>query len=181
MFANPANFSSTVDVHAHLIHVDETKLKAIADVECVEDGTLMVDGHGIKLKALYEPLSLINWMDQHGIKLALISAPPPFYRQHLTEQQAGNWVSYLNDGLQTIAANTRKELKCSHICPWNTHNWRWPKPANDWAMIMPDFLWQPAGALKLIIQTRTCARCGNNYMIQTALLLYTRAVVVIPD
>ena len=33
MFANPANFSSTVDVHAHLIHVDETKLKAIANVD----------------------------------------------------------------------------------------------------------------------------------------------------
>ena len=111
MSANPANFSSAVDVHAHLIHVDETKLTTIADVECVEDGTLMVDGHGIKLKALYEPLSLINWMDQHGIKLALISAPPPFYRQHLNEQQAGNWISYLNDGLQTIAGQHPQRIK----------------------------------------------------------------------
>ena len=116
MLANTDSTFSVIDVHAHLFPVNETKLKAFPNIECLADGTLKVDGHAIKLKSLYQPSELISWMDEQEINLALISVPPPFYRQHLNEQQSTAWVSYTNDGLERIAKLYPNRIKVlAHI------------------------------------------------------------------
>jgi len=102
---NPGNnpLRSVVDVHAHLIPLEPGRLEKIPGVNLIDDEHLELDGHSLKLKALYHPEMLIDWMDKQGVDVALISVPPPAYRQHLNIDQAGIWSQYLNDGLEAIA------------------------------------------------------------------------------
>lgn len=108
---SPTNTDSVVDVHAHLVPLDESQIDSIEGVRCVDKKYLEVDGHTIKLQALYQPEALINWMDENGIGISLISIPPPLYRQHLDENQAEAWLTYINNGLQAIAAKYPEKFK----------------------------------------------------------------------
>ena len=100
-----------VDVHAHLIHLDRGRLEAIQGIDCIDGKYMQVDGQPLKLQALYEPETLIGWMNSQGIDSALISTPPFLYRQQLDEDRSKEWVSYVNDGLEAIAAQYPDRLK----------------------------------------------------------------------
>ncbi len=94
-----------LDVHAHLVPIHPELLAGIDGVGWLADtGRLVVDGHAIGIKKLFQPEKLVAWMEKQKIAQAWVSIPPPLYRQHLAQGQAGRWFSYLNDGLGRICA-----------------------------------------------------------------------------
>jgi len=94
-----------LDVHAHLVPVDAPALEGIGGVDWdAARGMLVVDGHTVGVKALYDPQGLVRWMDMHGIGRAWISAPPPLYRPHLDPIASATWTRYINVGLRNLAA-----------------------------------------------------------------------------
>lgn len=93
-----------LDIHTHLVPVDEAALASIYGVDWdASANALVIDGHKIGMRPLYEPETLIEWLDENRIGGAWISAPPPTYRQHLVESEAARWFDYLNNGLAAIA------------------------------------------------------------------------------
>jgi aminocarboxymuconate-semialdehyde decarboxylase len=94
-----------LDVHAHLVPVNEPAIGHIAGVEWLgEKGMLSIDGHALGMRDLFHPRRLLSWMDEHHVARALISVPPPAYRQQLGVGEAQSWAQYLNEGLLAIAA-----------------------------------------------------------------------------
>ncbi|RKP43920.1 amidohydrolase family protein [Pararobbsia silviterrae] len=94
----------SLDVHAHLAPIDAQALARIAGVQWQSDPPrLVLDGHAVGLADLFFPDRLLQWMDTHAVQRALISVPPPLYRQQLDAEAARQWADYLNDGLVDIA------------------------------------------------------------------------------
>lgn len=100
-----------LDIHTHLVPVDETALAGLDGVSWdAAAGVMTVDGHMLGMKALYAPDKLIAWLDTNAIGGAWISAPPPLYRQHLSEVPAAAWCDYVNRGLAGIAQRHSSRL-----------------------------------------------------------------------
>ncbi len=99
-----------LDVHAHLIPADAERLAGLPGV-IFDGGTMTIDGAKVGIKALFQPEALIAWMDERGVARALVSAPPPTYRQHLDAADAAAWCAYLNDGLAAICARWPDRLQ----------------------------------------------------------------------
>ena len=94
-----------LDVHAHLAPIVAEELAAIDGVTWHADNrTLLVDGHAVGMKPLFDPAALVAWMDRNAVAKAWVSIPPPLYRGHLQGDDARNWVAYANNGLVGIAA-----------------------------------------------------------------------------
>ena len=95
----------SLDVHAHLAPIFPDDLNTIDGVTWNADAkTLIIDGHAVGMKPLFDPPALIAWMGLNAIATAWISIPPPLYRAHLQGDAARVWVAYANSGLQRIAA-----------------------------------------------------------------------------
>src|SRR4051812_33409374 len=93
-----------LDIHAHLIPLDRAGLAAFAGVTWDAGAEqLMIDGHKLWPRELFQPQALIAWLDSNNIGQAWISIPPPLYRPHLSADDAARWCDYLNSGLQEIA------------------------------------------------------------------------------
>ncbi len=93
-----------LDIHAHMAPVFPEALGRIADVEWKPDEkVLVVDGHAVGMKPLFEPPALVAWMDRNHVERAWISIPPPLYRAELQGQAARDWMVYANDGLARIS------------------------------------------------------------------------------
>jgi aminocarboxymuconate-semialdehyde decarboxylase len=73
-----------VDVHTHLAPVLDDDLAAV-----VHGGPPL----------LREPDQLVDYLDRVGLDRALVSPPPPFYRQELDAAEAAAWVDALNRGV----------------------------------------------------------------------------------
>lgn len=94
-----------LDVHAHLIPVDAESLRRFDGVLWDgQAGVLTIDGHRLGLPAIFDPAALTGWMDDNRVARALVSAPPPAYRAHLTGAECLDWTGYLNAGLDKAAA-----------------------------------------------------------------------------
>jgi aminocarboxymuconate-semialdehyde decarboxylase len=95
-----------LDVHAHLAPIFPDELAGVAGVEWKSDAKLLVvDGHEVGMKPLFDPPALVTWMDHNHVETAWISIPPPLYRAHLQGHEARGWIGYANRGLQQIAEN----------------------------------------------------------------------------
>lgn len=107
----------SLDVHAHLAPIFPDDLDAIGGVTWHTDAkTLVVDGHTVGMKPLFDPSALIAWMDRNTIATAWISIPPPLYRAHLQGEAARAWTNYVNGGLKRIAAQYPDRLSpLSHL------------------------------------------------------------------
>ncbi len=93
-----------LDVHAHLAPINPPRLAQLQGVAWSEQSQeLVLDGRRIGMKDLFHPRRLIDWMDQHQIQRALISIPPPLYRQKLDSSAALQWANYVNQELLSIA------------------------------------------------------------------------------
>ncbi|WP_127125538.1 amidohydrolase family protein [Georgenia sp. SYP-B2076] len=94
----------SVDVHTHLAPV----LPDGADGVAADGERLVVDGHAVGPLGLYRPDALEAYLDDAGLESAVVSPPPPFFRQELDPAAAAAWVRALNDGvLRSVAGRTR--------------------------------------------------------------------------
>lgn len=92
----------SLDVHAHLVPVNDDSLGDIDGVQW--DGSKMtIDGHKLGMAKLFQPQALVDWMAAQGVARALVSAPPPTYRQQLDAEACTQWWHYINAGLVDIA------------------------------------------------------------------------------
>ena len=99
-----------LDTHTHLIPAG---LERFAGVEW--DGRLTIDGHRLGVAALFQPPALLGWMAGHGVTSAWVSAPPPTYRQHLSEAEAREWWGAVNAGLAAICAEHAALTALPHL------------------------------------------------------------------
>ena len=96
----------SLDVHAHLAPIFLDALTKIKGVSWnAADRVLTVDGHEVGMKPLFDPEALVAWMEKNGVEMAWISIPPPLYRPELLNEDARDWVLYVNAGLQRISQN----------------------------------------------------------------------------
>lgn len=94
-----------LDVHAHLAPINHQRLSEIKGVEWLQDErVLVVDGHRIAMRDLFDAQRLVAWMDKYNVQRALVSIPPPLYRQHLAVDAALTWAGYVNDELRSLCA-----------------------------------------------------------------------------
>ncbi len=107
-----------LDVHAHLAPSNPARLAELPGIQWLaQENTLVVDGHKLGVKALFEPQRLVAWLDGQCIARALVSIPPPLYRQHLSAQTAALWVRYLNTELSAVCAQTAGRLEPLFFLP----------------------------------------------------------------
>ncbi|WP_454871645.1 amidohydrolase family protein [Paraburkholderia xenovorans] len=100
-----------LDVHAHLAPIKESALGALAGVTWDSNQEILrLDGHQVDMKNLFHPDRLIARMDRHNVKRALVSIPPPLYRQNLTSRDALDWARYVNEGMLEIAEVSQGRL-----------------------------------------------------------------------
>ena len=55
--------------------------------------------------ALHRPGELLEHLDRLQLEEAVVSIPPPFYRQDLADDDAAVWVAAVNDGLGDVVAS----------------------------------------------------------------------------
>lgn len=110
--------ATELDVHTHLIPVNEARLSAIAGVQWLaDDRALVIEGHRVGIKALFDPARLVDWLDANSVRRALVSIPPPAYRQDLDERAALEWVTYLNEELEAICSRSHGRLGALFYLP----------------------------------------------------------------
>ena len=107
-----------LDIHTHLVPINKERLAGFARVEWrAEEEALMLDGHKAGVKSLFHPEKLIAWMDLRGVKRALVSVPPPVYRQQLPATEALEWVRYLNEELLALAEASNGRFGALYYLP----------------------------------------------------------------
>ncbi|MDX6738770.1 amidohydrolase family protein [Actinocorallia sp. A-T 12471] len=88
-----------IDLHTHLAPVlTDADVAALPGVER-DGGRLVVDGSRVGMPRLYQPEALTVWLAERGLDAGAVSAPPPFFRQHLGPDDAAVWVKAVNDGV----------------------------------------------------------------------------------
>ncbi|MEX3945859.1 amidohydrolase family protein [Paraburkholderia sp. BR10937] len=103
--------SIALDVHTHLVPGGTAALPPLDGVvRRPADGVMVIDGQPLMAEDLYHPERLLAWMEVNGVQRALVSVPPPLYRQHLDAVAAHAWACYLNDGLLEIANRQSAKL-----------------------------------------------------------------------
>ena len=101
----------STDVHAHLAPINVNRINLISGVEWnAQNNSLIVDGHKVGISNLFSPSKLLEWLDQNNIDKALVSIPPPLYRQQLSATDSTNWSQYLNDELLAIKQASNGKL-----------------------------------------------------------------------
>ena len=109
--SNHAEHMTDLDVHTHLAPINAARLEHMPGVRWQpEQAVLELDGHRVAVRALFEPARLLEWMRTHAIARALVSIPPPLYRQHLPEDQALEWARYVNQELLAVCASSEGRL-----------------------------------------------------------------------
>ena len=82
-----------------------------------QDEVLVLDGHQIGIKDLFHVSRLLERMDKHGVRRALVSIPPLLYRQDLSSEDALAWARYVNGELLAIATANAARLGAMFYIP----------------------------------------------------------------
>ena len=64
---------------------------------------------------LYRPEKLIDHLDAAGLDIAVVSIPPPFFRQHLPGSESAAWARAVNDGLLTATAISDRLVPLAYL------------------------------------------------------------------
>ncbi len=102
-----------IDLHTHLAPV-LTDVSALPGVE-QDGGRLVVDGARVGLPRLYQPEALEEWLASRGLAAGAVSAPPPFFRQHLGRADAAVWARALNDGVRRATGGRAPLLPLAYL------------------------------------------------------------------
>ena len=107
-----------LDVHAHLAPINPSALAKLTGVEWrAREETLVLDGHSLGIKDLFHPSRLLARMDKHQVRRALVSIPPPLYRQNLDRDDALAWARYVNGEMLAIAGANAPRLGATFYIP----------------------------------------------------------------
>lgn len=87
------------DAHTHLA----PRLPEGTDVEHI-DGKYRIDGHVVGPEQLYDPGALRAHLRANGLQRAVVSIPPPFFRQGLSTSRCRQWIEAVNEGLLAATA-----------------------------------------------------------------------------
>jgi aminocarboxymuconate-semialdehyde decarboxylase len=94
----------SIDFHAHLAPVIDDDALGVTR----ENGRLVIDGHAVGPGGLYDRSALCAFLDSLGIDEAVVSPPPPFFRQGLPAATRVRWVDAVQRGtLIAIAGEPR--------------------------------------------------------------------------
>lgn len=103
--------SGAVDLHTHLA----PRLAGSVDGVQPSAGRLVVDGREIGPDALYDAARLVAHLDRAGLDTAVVSLPPPFYRQHLDAVGGAAWAHAANDGIATAVAGQPRLVPLAYL------------------------------------------------------------------
>ncbi len=92
---NPQNAGVGVDFHTHLAPFADDKVKGPP--------------------GLHQPDRLLVHLEERGLDRAVVSVPPPFFRQDLDAEAAAGWVRSINDGLATVAGEREEFLPLGYL------------------------------------------------------------------
>ncbi len=92
---NPQNAGVRVDFHTHLAPFAHDEVKGPP--------------------ALHRPHQLLEQLEKSGIDRAVVSIPPPFFRQDLAASAAAEWVRAVNDGLAGVAEQSDELLPLAYL------------------------------------------------------------------
>jgi aminocarboxymuconate-semialdehyde decarboxylase len=88
------------DIHAHLApQLDPVLLEELPGITPGPSGRLVLDGREPGPPKLYDTAALEQYLAEAELDHAVVSLPPPFYRQHLPAEEARLWVRAVNDGM----------------------------------------------------------------------------------
>lgn len=106
---------SRIDFHVHLAPQLTDEGLAAPGVARADDGKLVLDGHAAGPPALYDPARLVGWLDERALDEAVVSPPPPFFRQGLEAGQAAAWVRTLNAGTLAAVGDVARLLPLAYL------------------------------------------------------------------
>lgn len=107
-----------LDVHAHLVPLRPDDFPGDdAGAHWTPQGRLVVDGVELSSAQVYEPQSLLAWMNQHAVDVAWVSVPPTLYRAELDAASALRWCRLLNAALDAVVARHPTRLQALHHLP----------------------------------------------------------------
>jgi aminocarboxymuconate-semialdehyde decarboxylase len=64
---------------------------------------------------LYRPDQLLDFLGERGLDRAVVSVPPPFFRQDLDAEAAADWARSINDGLAAVTAASEEFLPLAYL------------------------------------------------------------------
>lgn len=91
----PQNAGVRVDFHTHLAPFEGAAIKGPP--------------------ALHRPDQLLEQLERSGVDRAVVSIPPPFFRQDLDAEEAAAWVRKVNGGLARVAAAEERFLPLAYL------------------------------------------------------------------
>ncbi|GAB2935013.1 hypothetical protein GCM10027280_23620 [Micromonospora polyrhachis] len=91
-----------IDMHTHL--APDLRSFDLPEVEVDDSGVVLLNGGRVGPPDLYHPERLERYLDSAGLDEAVVSVPPPFYRQRLSAADAADWTRAVNDGLLAAVA-----------------------------------------------------------------------------
>lgn len=104
-----------IDLHTHLAPVlSESEIAGLPGVS-LDGGRLAVDGSHGGPPRLDRPDALEAWLGERSLDAAVVSAPPPFFRQHLPGDEAARWVRALNGGMRRAVAGRPALLPMAYL------------------------------------------------------------------
>lgn len=92
---NPQSAGSRVDFHTHLAPFRHEEVGGPPNLQ--------------------RPELLLDYLRERGLDRAVVSVPPPFFRQDQGAEEAAGWVRSLNDGLAKVAAEHEELLPLAYL------------------------------------------------------------------
>ena len=105
----------SVDFHVHLAPVLTDAARLQTGVSLGEQGRLVVDGHPVGPPGLYDRARLCAFLDDRGLDEAVVSPPPPFFRQGVDTATRAPWVRALNAGTLAAVAGEPRLLPLAYL------------------------------------------------------------------
>lgn len=108
-------FTPRVDFHVHLAPALTGAALRETGVTRNEQGRLVVDGHPVGPPGLYDRSALCAFLEQRGLDEAVVSPPPPFFRQALDDGARDRWVRAVNAGTLTAVAEEPRLVPLAYL------------------------------------------------------------------
>lgn len=103
-----------VDIHTHLIPDLPDAALTVAGFTR-EGGKLRAGQTFLRLDRLYRPEALVEWLGDHDLDRAVVSIPPPLYRQHLDAKASATWTRELNDAIERVARSSPSLIPAAYL------------------------------------------------------------------